>query len=118
MKQHTVIGDRLVGGLRSLRRVRPIVRHHHERLNGSGYPDGLRGDAVPLLAQIVGIVDVFDALTTDRPYRRALSTERAYEELMGETTRGLHRRDLVDAFLALTQEGDAPVADGDGARVP
>jgi putative two-component system response regulator len=115
MKQHTVIGDRLVGGLRSLRRVRPIVRHHHERLDGSGYPDGLRGDAVPLLAQIIGVVDVFDALTTERPYKRALSVERAYDELMGEANRGLHRRDLVDAFIALTQEGDAPVA---GARVP
>ena len=70
MKQHTVIGDRLCGELRSLRQVRPIVRHHHERLDGSGYPDGLRGDAIPLLAQIIGIVDVFDALTTERPYKR------------------------------------------------
>src|ERR1700681_2914695 len=72
IKQHTVIGDRLCGELRSLRRVRPIVRHHHERLDGSGYPDGLRGDATPLIAQIMGIVDVFDALTSDRPYRLAL----------------------------------------------
>ena len=71
IKQHTVIGDRLCGELRSLRKVRPIVRHHHERLDGSGYPDGLRGDATPLLAQIMGIVDVFDALTTKRPYKVA-----------------------------------------------
>lgn len=57
IKQYTIIGDRLCGELRSLRAVRPIVRHHHERLDGSGYPDGLRDDAVPLLAQIMGIVD-------------------------------------------------------------
>jgi putative two-component system response regulator len=67
MKSHTLIGDRLCGQLRSLRRVRPIVRHHHEKLNGSGYPDGLAGDAIPLLAQIMGVVDVYDALTTSRP---------------------------------------------------
>jgi CheY-like chemotaxis protein len=64
IKQHTTIGERFCCGLGSLTSVRPIVRHHHERLDGSGYPDGLRGDATPLLAQIMGIVDVFDALTT------------------------------------------------------
>jgi putative two-component system response regulator len=57
MKQHTVIGDRLCGELKSLAVVRPIVRHHHELLNGDGYPDGLAGDRIPLLAQIIGVVD-------------------------------------------------------------
>jgi putative two-component system response regulator len=71
MRQHPVIGDRLCGELRSLRRVRSIVRHHHERLDGSGYPDGLRGQAIPLLAQVLSAVDVFDALTTARPSRRS-----------------------------------------------
>jgi putative two-component system response regulator len=99
MKQHTVIGDRLCGEMRSLRNVRPIVRHHHERLDGSGYPDGLRSDAVPLLAQIMGIVDVFDALTSARPYRPALSPERAAEELRCEVARGWRRGDLVSTFL-------------------
>ncbi len=66
MKQHPVVGDQLCGNLRALARVRTIVRHHHERLDGSGYPDGLEGDAIPLLAQIIGIVDVYDAITTDR----------------------------------------------------
>src|SRR5690606_37002025 len=61
MRMHPVVGDQLCGNLRSLARVRPIVRHHHERLDGSGYPDGLRGDRIPLLAQIVSVVDVFDA---------------------------------------------------------
>jgi putative two-component system response regulator len=99
MKQHTVIGDRLCGELRFLRRVRPIVRHHHERLDGSGYPDGLRADAIPLLAQIMGIVDVFDALTTERPYRMALPVQRAAEELRCEVERGWRRADLVATFL-------------------
>src|SRR5207302_9515302 len=89
MKRHTLLGDRLCGELRSLRRVRPIVRHHHERLDGSGYPDGLRGDAVPILAQITGIVDVFDALTTQRPYKKALTPQQALSELVAEADRGL-----------------------------
>jgi len=100
MQQHTVIGDRLCGELRSLRRVRPIVRHHHERMDGSGYPDGLEGDAIPLLAQIMSVVDVFDALTTPRPYKPALPIETAYAELLREADRGWRRRDLVEVFVA------------------
>jgi HD-GYP domain-containing protein (c-di-GMP phosphodiesterase class II) len=99
IKQHTVIGDRLCSGLRSLRRVRPIVRNHHERLDGSGYPDGLRGDATPLFAQIMGIVDVFDALTTQRPYKAAMPVAWAADELRREVARGWRRGDLVDTFL-------------------
>ena len=81
--------------------MRPIVRHHHERLDGSGYPDGLKGDAIPLLAQIMGIVDVYDAITTDRPYKPAATAARAYAELTEEVAKGWRRRDLVDAFIAL-----------------
>lgn len=103
MKLHTVIGERLCGELHSLRRVRPIVRHHHEHLDGSGYPDGLRGDAIPILAQIMGIVDVYDALTTQRPYRKAMKPEMAFELLQQEAAKGWHRRDLVDAFIDLCQ---------------
>ena len=105
MKQHTVIGERLCGELRSLETVRQIVRHHHERRDGSGYPDHLRGDDIPLLAQIVGIVDTYDAITTTRPYRAALPAEHAYEELTRETAMGLHREDLVDAFIRLGRAG-------------
>lgn len=101
MKSHTVIGDRLCSQLRLLETVRPIVRHHHERLDGSGYPDGLRGDAVPLLAQIVAVVDVFDALTTERPYRNALSAEQALEELIAESHKGWRDVALVAEFVAL-----------------
>jgi putative two-component system response regulator len=105
MKQHTVIGERLCGQLRSLATVRPIVRHHHERRDGSGYPDGLRGDEIPLLAQIVGIVDTYDSITTTRPYREALSPEHAYAELRNEVARGLHREDLVEELVALGGSG-------------
>ena len=104
IQQHPVIGDRLCGELRSLRQVRPIVRHHHERLDGSGYPDGLKGDAVPLLAQIMGIVDVYDAITTTRPYKPAATTEQAYVELLQEVDQGWRRKDLVEAFITLNSQ--------------
>jgi putative two-component system response regulator len=83
----------------SLRKARSIIRHHHERLDGSGYPDGLSGDAVPLLAQIIGMVDVFDALTTDRPYRPALSIETACDYLREDVRLGRRRADLFECFL-------------------
>jgi putative two-component system response regulator len=110
MQQHTVIGDRLCGELRSLRLVRPVVRHHHERLDGSGYPDGLRGDAIPLFAQIIAVVDVYDALTTARPYKTAMPIARALEELTVEADRGWHRRDLVDAFSRIASAEPALLA--------
>ena len=99
VREHPVVGDRLCGNLRSLHRVRPIVRHHHERLDGSGYPDKLSGDAVPLLAQIISIVDLFDAMTTTRPYRKALPADAAIEQLRREVTKGWRRHDLVEAFI-------------------
>lgn len=104
MQQHAEIGDRLCGDLRSLNRVRGIIRHHHERLDGSGYPDALRGDEIPLLAQIIGIVDVYDALTTDRPYHSALPPQAAFEALRREVTLGWRRGDLVNAFIELRDE--------------
>ena len=99
MKQHTVIGDSLCGDLRILRPVRAIVRSHHERADGSGYPDGLSGHDIPLLAQIMGVVDVFDALTTNRVYRPALPIETAIAELRSEVERGWRQRGLVNAFI-------------------
>jgi putative two-component system response regulator len=108
IKTHTIIGDRLCGELRLLKGVRPIVRSHHERLDGSGYPDGLRGRNIPLLAQIVSVVDVFDALTTRRPYKEPYESERAYQELTIEVERGWRDRELVDAFIALARRGLMP----------
>jgi putative two-component system response regulator len=105
VKQHTTIGDRLCGNLRLLRMVRPIVRCHHERADGSGYPDGLSGEEIPLLAQIMGVVDVYDALTTDRPYRPALSAADACATLEQEAARGWRRVDLVREFTMLCRSG-------------
>jgi putative two-component system response regulator len=101
MKRHAAIGDDLCGTVRSFEAVRPIVRHHHERIDGRGYPDGLAGDRVPLLAQIVSIADVFDALTTDRPYRKALPTATAYQMMRDEARSGWCREELLAAFLDL-----------------
>jgi putative two-component system response regulator len=101
MRKHPIVGDSLCAGLRSLAKVRPIVRHHHERLDGSGYPDGLRNAEVPLLAQIISTVDVFDALTTERPYRAPRSCEEAFEVLTEEAAIGWRDRALVDAFVRL-----------------
>jgi putative two-component system response regulator len=98
IKTHTVIGDGLCGNLRTLQAVRPIVRHHHERLDGSGYPDGLAGDQVPLLAQIVSAVDAYDALTSWRPYQPKLSSHEALALLRKEVDRGWRQAAIVDAL--------------------
>ena len=99
MQRHPEIGDALCAPLQSLRAVRPIIRGHHERIDGSGYPQGLKGDDVPLLAQIVAVVDVYDALTSARSYRPALSTEEATRHLLEEAARGRFAMPHVEAFL-------------------
>jgi len=101
VKQHPIVGERLCTGLRSLRPVQPIIRHHHEHLDGSGYPDGLIGVQVPLLAQILSIVDVYDALTTPRPYRAAGSHDASCAQLADEARRNWRDPDLVQAFIAM-----------------
>jgi len=81
MSSHADIGSRMLEGIRFLSKAQPIARHHHETLDGRGYPDGLAGEAIPLGARIVCAVDAFDAMTTDRPYRKALTVEFAIGEL-------------------------------------
>jgi putative two-component system response regulator len=114
IKSHTVVGDSLCSNLRSLQAVRPIVRHHHERLDGSGYPDGLSGDDVPLIAQIVAIVDIFDAVTSVRPYHQKSSREEAYAVLRREVERGWRRADLVEAFIDTVETSDFSVPEPPG----
>ena len=104
MQEQPVVGDALCSGLNSLKSVRPIVRHHHERLDGSGYPDGLKNTEVPLLAQIVSIVDIFDALTTERPYRNARPQGEAFEVLSSEASKGWRDRALIDAFAHVVEQ--------------
>jgi putative two-component system response regulator len=101
MQQHTVIGESLCSGLRSLDDVRPIVRNHHERFDGSGYPDGLAGDAIPLLASIISVVDGYDAMTTDRPYKSARTREQACSELRDEVRKGWKSEALVESFISI-----------------
>ncbi len=79
VKEHPVRSHRIIQQARSLQREIPGVRHHHERLDGTGYPDGLQGDAIPMDARVIAVADVFDALTSARPYREAWSVERALE---------------------------------------
>jgi putative two-component system response regulator len=105
MKSHTLVGDSLCGNLRSLESVRPIIRHHHERDDGSGYPDGLKGDEIPVVAQIMGLVDVYDAVTTRRPYQGPHTSQEAIDILRGQVARGWRRADLVDVFAGLVESG-------------
>lgn len=116
MQTHTLVGDQICAPLRSLERVRPIIRHHHELLDGSGYPDGLKGGAVPMLAQITAIADVFDAITTDRPYRGARPIWMALERLNSDAVNGRRDRALVEEFVAMVHVSGPTVSfDGDTA---
>jgi putative two-component system response regulator len=109
IRGHTIVGDTICKELRTLDDVRPIVRHHHERLDGRGYPDGLIGASVPLLAQIISVVDAYDAMTTDRPYKRAGSRDEAIRALRRETAEGARRADFVEAFAELSSSGLQPL---------
>lgn len=82
MRQHPLIGERMLRNVDFLAPARPVVRHHHERWDGQGYPDGLREDRIPLAARIVAVCDAYDAMTSDRPYRSAMSIEDACDELL------------------------------------
>ncbi|BAZ52384.1 response regulator receiver modulated metal dependent phosphohydrolase [Nostoc sp. NIES-4103] len=98
MKQHVVIGEKICQPLRSMRGVVPIIRHHHERWDGSGYPDGLKGDDIPYLAQVFQIIDIYDALTSERPYKRALTFEEALQIMLEETRIGWRNPKLMQQF--------------------
>lgn len=105
MHQHPVLGENICAPLKSLRHVLPVIRHHHERMDGSGYPDGLRGRQIPLKARILQIADIFDALTTDRPYRQFMSREDALQVLSREASYGWLDTSLVERFCALDAGG-------------
>jgi putative two-component system response regulator len=101
MKGHPVAGERICSPLKSFRQVLPIIRHHHEKLDGSGYPDGLKGDKIPLTARVLQITDIYDALITDRPYRKALRHAEAIRTMRNEAKRGWWDNSLIDEFEAL-----------------
>jgi len=96
-----VVGERICSPLKSFKHVLPVIRHHHEKMDGSGYPDGLSGAAIPLTARIMTVVDVYDALTTKRPYRKALSPEEALRIMRDEVKRGWWDEALVEQFAGL-----------------
>ena len=101
MEKHTVVGERICAPLKSFRNALPIIRHHHEKSDGSGYPDGLKGEEIALSARILQTVDIYDALATDRPYRKALPRKKAFAIMREEVRRGWWDGFLVDQLEAL-----------------
>lgn len=110
MRKHPVVGERICAPLKAFRLVLPIIRHHHERHDGSGYPDGLRGAEIPVTAAVLQLADVYDALTTNRPYREASSRDDALQIMEKEAARGWWDRELLDTFRAMLRNGAASVA--------
>jgi putative two-component system response regulator len=107
-EQHPIVGERICAPLKSFRCVLPIIRHHHEKMDGSGYPDGLKGEAIPISARILAIVEVYDALTTDRNYRSALSSEEAFLAIQEEVQKGWWDGRVVEAFRKIIAAGTSP----------
>ena len=104
MKRHPVTGENICRPLKSLRLVLPIIRNHHEHFNGSGYPDALQGREIPLLARILQVVDVYDALRTARPYKPALSHEQAAITMRDEARTGLWDEELVSEYFSMLEK--------------
>ncbi len=112
MRRHPGDGAAIVGRIESLRPLLAIVRSHHERIDGRGYPDGLAGEAIPLPARIVAVADTFDAMTTSRPYREAMSREVAAAEIRRVAGFHLCAR-VVEAFERIYRRGDFTVVGGE-----
>ena len=104
MREHPVAGDRLAGPMRTLALVRPIIRHHHERTDGRGYPDRLIGHEIPLLARVMAVVDVYDALRTRRPYKAPLEEVECHRILLESARGGQLDPELVRIFLEIRAE--------------
>jgi putative two-component system response regulator len=100
IEQHVLIGERICQPMKNRSGVLPIIRHHHERWDGSGYPDGFVGERIPQLAQVFQILDIYDALTSDRPHKKALTPTEALETISEETQKGWRNPQLVEQFTA------------------
>jgi putative two-component system response regulator len=103
MQQHVLIGQQICQPLRTMRGVVPIIRHHHERWDGSGYPDGLVGAQIPYLAQVFQVIDIYDALTSERPYKKAFTPEEALKIFDEETAKGWRNPELIEQFKEFIQ---------------
>ena len=111
MRTHPTIGAQIVAPIRFLGDAALVIRHHHERFDGRGYPEGLRGDDIPLPARIFALADSFDAMTSDRPYRTALTIERALEEIEGGAGTQFDP-EVVRVFVDLVEEEPSPLWNG------
>ena len=111
MRRHPEIGEQICRPLTSSRQFAPIVRHHHERWDGAGYPDGLRGEGIPIGARIVGLIDAFDAMVNDRPYRSAIALPAALRELRSLSGRQFDPG-LVPVFIELIEAGQGATQTG------
>ncbi|MGA8869672.1 MAG: HD domain-containing phosphohydrolase [Candidatus Acidiferrales bacterium] len=107
IRKHPVVGERICAPLKAFRLVLPIIRHHHEKHDGSGYPDGLRNGEIPLTAAILQLADVYDALTTNRPYRKASPSDVGLQIMEDEAALGWWDRNLFDAFRDMIRDGHA-----------
>ncbi len=105
MKLHTVIGAEIIGPIEQLKEAVPVVRWHHEAWNGRGYPDGIKGEQIPLMARIVGVADTFDAITTNRPYQKAYTIDYAVETITKLTGARFDAK-VVTAFLRAVDKGE------------
>jgi len=103
IKKHPEIGERICAPLKTLKPVLPIIRFHQERFDGSGYPDGLKGEDIPIHARIIGVVDCYDALTTNRPYRGPLDKETAIKIMLEETEKGLWDPIIMQVFIGIIE---------------
>lgn len=110
MRLHTIRGEEICRPMKTLASVLPIIRSHHERWDGSGYPDGLAGEDIPLLARILQVADIYDALTTARPYKPAFSRQHAMEIMLEEAQRGWRDPELVPLFAEVSQKAPEPDA--------
>jgi putative nucleotidyltransferase with HDIG domain len=119
IRSHVTLGEAILSHMDSMKQITRAIRHHHERYDGLGYPDGLRGEAIPLASRIVGVADAIDAMLTDRPYRKALSVETAIETLKEWRGRQFDPRvvDLGVAFLERRRHDAVPVAPDPGSHV-
>jgi HD-GYP domain-containing protein (c-di-GMP phosphodiesterase class II) len=105
IKRHAQMGAEIIEHIRQLKEIVPGVKYHHEQIDGKGYPEGLKGEAIPMIAKIVAVADTYDAMTTDRPYRRALSKETAIEELK-KCSGTQFDQQVVNAFVQAYEKGE------------
>jgi len=116
MRTHTIKGEAICRPMKSLSAVLPIIRNHHERWDGSGYPDGLAGKKIPLLARVLQMADVYEALTAKRSYKAALSPADALSVMQEETARGWYDPELMQIFMRLRHDAVREASDRYGER--